>query len=257
MNEAIDVLAFRHLTDPAVAWSLGSFGAIAEFMWQADEPTTFAQGDDFARITPRGAIRFACLRAATAVAYMTPSRHPERRSAGIALCLPAEQSRMAVRSVVTELGPDVDALRIEDRDSILFDVGLGLMQTDAMVRTEDPETIETLRGAIGRSPFDPSQTFMMAMPRLSPHRVFASRLGRIEVYQPIPAADGRSPDGPHTHVLPKLLKAGRTHAANIPIPQGLVPCLSIHLQKPDRDHVSRDLGLPTEIPHTKETEHDH
>jgi hypothetical protein len=43
------------------------------------------------------------------------------------------------------------------------------------------------------------------------------------VYQPIPPASGKSPDGPHTHVLPKLLKAGRTHPATEPVPAGCSP----------------------------------
>jgi hypothetical protein len=48
------------------------------------------------------------------------------------------------------------------------------------------------------------------------HRVFLSRVGRAEVYQAIPLPDAKRPDGPHTHVLPKLLRAGRTHSANDP-----------------------------------------
>ena len=69
----------------------------------------------------------------------------------------------------------------------------------------------------------------------NPHRVFISRLGRIEVYQPIPPASGRSPDGPHTHVLPKLLKSGRTHPATEPIPEGWIPCAHLYPPHPVRD----------------------
>jgi hypothetical protein len=69
----------------------------------------------------------------------------------------------------------------------------------------------------------------------NPHRVFISRLGRIEVYQPIPPASGRSPEGPHTHVLPKLLKSGRTHPATEPIPEGWVPCAHLYPPHPARD----------------------
>jgi hypothetical protein len=69
----------------------------------------------------------------------------------------------------------------------------------------------------------------------NPHRVFTSRLGRIEVYQPIPPASGRSPEGPHTHVLPKLLKSGRTHPATEPIPDGFVPCAHLYPPHPARD----------------------
>ena len=57
----------------------------------------------------------------------------------------------------------------------------------------------------------------------NPHRVFISRLGRIEVYQPIPPPSGKSPEGPHTHVLPRLLKSGRTHPATEPVPEGWFP----------------------------------
>jgi hypothetical protein len=74
----------------------------------------------------------------------------------------------------------------------------------------------------------------------NPHRVFASRLGRIEVFQPIPPADGKSPTGPHTHVLPKLLALGRTHAATEPLPAGWIPCAHLYPPHPARDRFGRD-----------------
>src|SRR5258706_5198340 len=64
-------------------------------------------------------------------------------------------------------------------------------------------------------------------PAMSPMRVFISRLGRVEVRTRIPQPDGRTPDGPHTHVLPDLLKHRRTHSANVPLPEGLVPSVEI------------------------------
>jgi len=69
----------------------------------------------------------------------------------------------------------------------------------------------------------------------NPHRVFVSCLGRIEVYQPIPPPGGKSPNGPHTHVLPKLLAHGRTHAATEPLPDGWVPCAHLYPPHPLRD----------------------
>ena len=69
----------------------------------------------------------------------------------------------------------------------------------------------------------------------NPHRVFVSRLGRVEVYQPIPPADGESPEGPHTHVLPRLLRHRRTHAATEFVPAGWVPCAHLYPPHPARD----------------------
>ena len=73
----------------------------------------------------------------------------------------------------------------------------------------------------------------------NPHRVFLSRLGRVEVFQPIPPPDGKSPDGPHTHVLPGLLRHRRTHAATEPIPDGLVPCAHVYPPHPAKDGMGR------------------
>ena len=63
------------------------------------------------------------------------------------------------------------------------------------------------------------------MPALSPHRVFRSSVARVEVYQPIPPPDGKTPDGPHTHVKPQLVRHRRSHAATVPIPAGWLPVL--------------------------------
>ena len=109
------------------------------------------------------------------------------------------------RTVLTALGADADALREQDRDAMLFDLGLGALQADLCIRVSDPDVAAALRAHAGRALFEPGNPAMGMILAASPHRVFVSRIGRIEVFQPIPAADGKSPEGPHTHVLPKLL----------------------------------------------------
>jgi hypothetical protein len=120
----------------------------------------------------------------------------------VALCLPEGASAMARRGVLTELGADGHALRAGDRESILFDLGLGALQADFCVRIDDADTAAGLRQHAGRPIFEPGNPAMGIILHANPHRVFISRIGRIEVYQPIPPAAGKSPDGPHTHVLP-------------------------------------------------------
>ncbi len=72
------------------------------------------------------------------------------------------------------------------------------------------------------------------MARRPRRRVCISALGRIEVYQHIPPAGRhvRTPEGPHTHLLLRLLKAGRGHAADTPIPPGFVACLTLYPVSP-------------------------
>jgi hypothetical protein len=66
-----------------------------------------------------------------------------------------------------------------------------------------------------------------------------SHIGRAEVFQPIPPPGARSPDRPHTHVLPKLLARGRTHAATEPLPEGWIPSAHLYPAHPLRDQFGR------------------
>jgi len=109
------------------------------------------------------------------------------------------------------------------------------MQVDVCVRVADPDLAATLRASCGRPLLSPDNPAMGAIVAASPHRVFISRVGRAEVFQPIPAANGQSPEGPHTHVLPKLLRQRRTHAATEPVPDGWVPCAHFYPPHPARD----------------------
>ena len=146
---------------------------------------------------------------------------------------------MERRTVLTEIGPDTDALRAQDRSAVLFDLGLGLSQVNACIRTANVDIIAALRTWTGRSLFEPGSGAMAAILAANPHRVFISRLGRVEVYQPIPPPDGKSPEGPHTHVLPRLLRHERTHAATEFVPAGFVPCAHLYPPHPARDAMGK------------------
>jgi hypothetical protein len=143
------------------------------------------------------------------------------------------------RSALTELGADGGALREQDRQGVLFDIGLDAMQADLCIRMTDPDAVTELRRHTGRSVFESDNPAMGIVLATNPHRVFISRIGRLEVYQPIPSAAGKSPDGPHTHVLPKLLKSKRTHPATEPIPEGWVPCAHLYPAHPSKDGMGR------------------
>src|SRR5262249_34437006 len=95
--------------------------------------------------------------------------------------------------------------------------------------------VSALRRHVGKSVFAADSGAMAVILSANPHRVFVSGVGRVEVFQRIPPPDGTSPEGPHTHVLPKLLASGRTHAATEPLPSGWVPCAYCYPPHPMRD----------------------
>lgn len=219
-------LVHRHLADPRAGWSVGAPGAIAEFVREPGEACTGTGGT---RATDRGAIALAPPPDVTAVAYRTPAGPDLAWNHAVAFCVPAGRTGPA-RGVLTELGPDRDAVRPQDRDGVLFDLGLGLPAVEACVRTADPSLLVVLRAAAGRPVFGSAVAGELVA--ASPHRVFRGPAGRVEVFAPIPPPDGRSPDGPHTHLLPHLFGRGRTHAATVPIPEGLVPVAHLHPAHP-------------------------
>ncbi len=175
------------MADPGTQWSVGTFGAVAEFSRDPAEPAAVICTATTSQVsTSRGGVRFDVSDNVRAVAYEKTSKHPDQWGHAIAFCLPSAACAMNRQTVIRELGTD-------------------------------------------------GNPAMPAILRASPHRVFLTRIGRGEVYQAIPPTDGRSPDGPHTHLLPKLFRSGRTHAATTPIPQGWTTCIHLYPAHPRKD----------------------
>lgn len=231
-TQALRSILAGHMADWQSGWSMGTFGAIAEFHQDYDEPLDVQNTDQLTWATKRGGVQLhsAMLEHIRPLAYETISPRAGRWSLGLALCLPETLARRSARSVLTEIGPDHEALREQDRQAILFDMGLSLPQCDFCIRTNNPDLLNQLHLFAGRSVFEAGNPVMGSILAHHPHRIAVSNIGRVEVFQKIggPDTGGTSPLGPHTHVLPKLLKSGRTHSANVPIPDGWLPCGHLH-----------------------------
>jgi hypothetical protein len=235
----------EHLTDVETGWSVGTFGAIAEFTRDADETAALDRGNDLISVvTGRGGLRIEAHDVLRPIA--SESLTAQSWSQRVALCVPEAACAMNQRSVLSEIGPDRNALREQDRAATLFDLGLGALQIDACVRSGDETVVAALRRWVGQSLFAPGNGATGVILAANPHRVFLSRIGRIEVFQPIPPPDGKSPDGPHTHVLPKLLRHKRTHAATEAVPAGWIPCAHFYPPHPMRDALGHRRSFQSE-----------
>lgn len=217
--------------DPNHGWSIGSFGAIGEFVRDADEPAVIRREPALLEIaTPRGAMRIAPTTALTPIAWDSLSADGESWGHALALCCPRPETPSRV---VRSLGEDEAAIRPHDRHMRIFDLGVAAGAVTMAARTDDPALIEALTALEGRSLLS-TPAILAEMLRAQPHRVLLSPAGRIEVFQPIPPADGKSPIGPHTHLLAKLVPKDRTHSSNVPIPEGLQAAISLHPRSPWR-----------------------
>ena len=226
------------LADVEAGFSLGTFGAIAEFTRDVGEFVSFVAANAMVSVvTGRGGLRVVLHPDLRLIASESPAG--EAWSHRVALCLPRPACAMNGRTELTEIGADTEALRGEDGDGVLFDLGLGTFQVDVCIRSADPQVTAALRSRAGKSVFAPGNDAMRIILAANPHRVFISRVGRAEVFQPIPPPDGQSPNGPHTHLLPRLLAHGRTHAATEPLPEGWIPCAHLYPPHPLRDQFGR------------------
>jgi len=157
-------------------------------------------------------------------------------------CCPERSAQMGRRVVITELGADSGALGGADRSGVLFDLGVGAPNVDVCVRVGEPGLMALLRRHIGAGIFGAGEPAMAAIKAQSPTRVFLSKAGRIEIYQPIGSLPENrpTPEGPHTHLLADLLASDRTHSANAPVPAGLIPILSLYPAHPLADLNGRE-----------------
>jgi hypothetical protein len=211
---------------------------IAEFYRAADEPVDLDNSGDPALASGRGAIRLAPAAHARVHAYEAPSRgNRQGWMQGITVSLPAPESALSARQGITDLGPDRDAIRAEDQDALLFDLGLGIDHIDACVRTRDAELIACLRESAGQDPLAPGHPAIGAVLASQPHRVFVSRLARLEVFEPIPLSDADKAllNGPHTHILPDLLADDASHSVPVAVPAGHLCGVEVHPASPLHD----------------------
>lgn len=180
------------------------------------------------RRTQAGAISIRTDLAQTTVVYERPGADHHRRVHGIVVCLAAAEAAGQRRSGITNLGADLQALAPEQEDAVLFDLGLRCSNLDACIRTADRDLIGMLDERAGTPLLDAGPELMTALLARSPTRVFDTAIARIEVYQAIAPEGGKTPPGPHTHVLPNLLKTGRTHFNYVPVPPSTLPVLECY-----------------------------
>ena len=217
--------------DPANGWSIGSFGALGEFVREADEVAEVERTSDVLTIaTARGAL---CLRRTRLVGLAWESLLSDGIGWGHQLALCVEHALVATHRIAP-LGFDHEAVRSEDQGDWLFDLGVTSGCVRMCIRTRDASLAALLDAAAGEALLDRAD-LLAAILRSQPHRVLLSPAGRIEVYQPIPGPHGTSPAGPHTHLLPKLIARRWLHSANDPIPVGWQAALSMHPPAPWRE----------------------
>jgi hypothetical protein len=214
--DGIADLARRALEEGAGGWSMGVQGALAEFAVAGDEQFDVRRcgpgGRTLEAVTAGGGLRLTITDDTVAFAASEDG-----------LVLAVRRDRLPGPSLRVMVAPsDPAALRPEDEKGVLVDLAVGHSAAAFWVRTADPDLIAALRAVEGCGWREVLDRVGHLLAAASPHRVVTGPLGRIEVYNPIPRAADVSPDGCHTHLLPRLLETGRETAEHDELPAQLV-----------------------------------
>jgi hypothetical protein len=198
--DGIADLVERSLLEGVGGWSMGVQGALAEFVVVAGERVDIRRrGRTVEARTAGGGIRVTI--SDQTLAY-------GNGSGTVTLAVP--RATLPAPSLRVTVAPaDPGALRPEDVRAVLVDLAVGHSAATFCVRTPDPALVARLRAVEGLTWQDALDEVGHLVVATSPHRVVTAALGRIEVYNPIPAQWDTSPEGCHTHLLPALLGTGR------------------------------------------------
>lgn len=222
--ETSDIRNFvlRSLRGAEGTWVVGVVGAVAEFTARPGGSVEVdADGTSIVARTEGGRLRFRIDDDVRALTFDPPETPPARQR--IVLAVKRERGRLPVSDTISDLGEDSAAIGSVDCRARLFHIGLGRKEARFCVRCPPGAALDALVSVSGTA-------MGTALPRLgptlvaeSPVRVVESALGRIEVASPIPSAGGRSPAGPHTHLLPDHLATGRALPAGMDLPRAYLP----------------------------------
>jgi hypothetical protein len=206
---------------PNIGWSIGVYGAVAEFITRNATLPEIEIGDGSLTLrTSGGTLQLRPPPGTRMFEFVDATGSSERHM----LALHRSRLRAVPASGVTELGADEEAIGSAQRTERLFDLGVTRSTIRFCVRTGDASLIAALRRANGLDAFNPAIRLVPALLASSPDRVVISPIGRIEVFGPIVRSD---PGGPHTHLLPQLLALGNELKPGLALPEGYVAGASI------------------------------
>jgi predicted Fe-S protein YdhL (DUF1289 family) len=212
------------ITDCLGTWVTGMPGAVAEFPCQEDREVSAELRDDV--VLGRASDALFRLRVHDRLRAFTFAENGP-----FVLGVPKGRVTLPIVRTFTALGNDGDAIDVTHSEQTLFDFGLGCRWSRFCIRTGG-KLAETLQMVDGQPWSGVLKELGAAIIAESPTRVVESELARIEVFSPIPLADGKSPAGAHAHFLPKFQRAGDEIPPALALPDYAAPVAIFYPGKP-------------------------
>lgn len=220
ISQEIKKLLIESSSKTKSSWAIVRDGVVAEFsIVQGDKLTKIVQNDILHVDTQRATLSINFDDSLEAITSESGVHGCSPWTQNIYLCVKKEEAKMSARTKLTHLGK----FHSNGIEGNLWDLGVGNETLDACIITKNESVNDMLKQNEGRYIIDNSD-FLQELVRYSPPRLFKTRFASILVKQKIPTAEEEI-DGPHTHLLPPIIKSKKHF--EVPIPNNMVPIIQV------------------------------
>lgn len=221
-TEEIQSFVLNSIRGDRGTWTAGVVGAVGEFaVLPGESVEAELDGDTVIATTLGGRLRFLINNDIRPLTFDPPGTPTEELR--VILAVKKKRGHPDLADALTLLGKDAEAIDPAETEADMFDLGLGRKEARFCIRVGKGATKDLLTGAAGAT--FPASLGAIA-PKLlaeSPTRVVETALGRIEVMTAIPEPEGKSPPGPHTHLLPDHIASNRAMPVGMDLPKPYFP----------------------------------
>ena len=211
MNPDIKNLILESAKKNSTSWAIVRSGIVAEFSIVPGDDIQTSFKDNMLKIqTQRASLSLEFDESISAIVAESGAHGCSPWTQNIYLVIPKDQAQMSCRDKLTFLGN----FKEDSVDGRLWDLGVGNKTIDACIIT-DNDTHLLLKQRESQHILDDPK-FLRKLVQHSPVRLFKSKFATILVKQKIPLSESDEIDGPHTHLLPPIIKKGKQFLSPIP-----------------------------------------
>lgn len=201
------------------SWAIVRDGVVAEFsVVLGDKPIKTFENNTLKIDTHRATLCVNFDESVKAVVAESGAHGCSPWTQHVYLCIQKDQAKMSCRNKLTYLGKFDNGVDKGD----LWDLGVGNQTLDACIIAKDESTNDLLKQKEGQYIID-DPNFLRELVIHSPPRLFQTKFAYILVRQKIPLTEKEELEGPHTHLLPPIIKSKKHF--EVPVPEDMVPII--------------------------------
>lgn len=219
MQPEIKDLIIKSAGNTNSSWAIVRDGVVSEFsIVPGDKPVISFENNVLKIDTHRATLCIDFDESITSVVAESGSHGCSPWTQSIYLCIQKQDAKMSSRNRLTHLGHYKEG---QDEGEV-WDLGVGNDTLDACIIVKDEQTSQLLKQKEGKYIID-DPNFLRQLVTHSPTRLFKSKFAYIIVRQKIPQEGEDELEGPHTHLLPPIIKSGKHF--DVPIPDTMIPII--------------------------------